>query len=99
MDVGSMSRKRTEEVPKPTYHLLPMHPFWEIKQVNTLDGKRFVDWRNAFGGCASGGIWIAFMSLGTWITIHIWSLKRVVGAYVDDSFGSEEKDKEDFYIP
>lgn len=33
------------------YQLIPMHPCWQIKQVNTIDGLRYVDHCNAFGGC------------------------------------------------
>jgi len=41
------------------YHLMPVHPFWQIKQVNMIDGNRSVDRCNAFGGHGSGCIWIA----------------------------------------
>lgn len=40
------------------HRLLPMHPHWQIKQVNTLDGVRYIDRCNAFGGRGSGSIWI-----------------------------------------
>jgi len=46
---------------------MPMHPCWQIKQVNTIDGKHYVDRCNAFGGSGSGGIWITFNSLVAWI--------------------------------
>ena len=32
------------------YRNLPMHPLWQIKQVNTIQGHRHVDRRNCFGG-------------------------------------------------
>ena len=38
------------------YQILPMHPHWQIKQVNTVDGEHYVDCCNAFGGCASGAL-------------------------------------------
>ena len=45
------------------YRLLPVHKKWQIKQVNTVDGLRYVDRCNTFGGHASGSLWIAFNSL------------------------------------
>ena len=50
------------------YRLLPVHPYWKIKQVNHIDGGLHVDRNCAFGGRASGCNWIAFMSLVSWIT-------------------------------
>jgi hypothetical protein len=32
------------------YHLLPMHPYWQIKQVNTINGVRYIDQNCAFSG-------------------------------------------------
>ena len=32
------------------YQLLPMHPLWKIKQINTIQGQWHVDHRNCFGG-------------------------------------------------
>ena len=32
------------------YHLLSMHPLWQVKQIVTIDGKQDVDWNNCFGG-------------------------------------------------
>lgn len=68
------------------YRLMPLHPYWQIKQINTVDGKRYIDRNNAFGSSASGAIFIAFNSLITWIA------KRIIGigyiaTYVDDSSG------------
>jgi len=31
------------------YRLLPMHPHWQIKQINTLHDRRYVDWQDCFG--------------------------------------------------
>jgi len=49
------------------YRLLPVHPYWQIKQVNRIDGLLHVDRNSAFGGRASGCNWISFMSLVSWI--------------------------------
>ncbi|KAF9477427.1 hypothetical protein BDN70DRAFT_837859 [Pholiota conissans] len=71
------------------YRLLPMHPHWQIKQVNTVQrGVFHVDRNNAFGGRASGCIWIAFNGLVTWIAIHVKGLRWLL-VYSDDSFISD----------
>lgn len=44
------------------YRHIPMHPFWQIKQVVSFEGRRHVDQRNMFGGRASQRIFHAFMS-------------------------------------
>ena len=62
------------------YHLLPVHPHWQIKQINTINGMRYVDQRNAFGGRASGALWIAFMALVTWIARKEYNISNLVGA-------------------
>jgi len=49
------------------YRLMPLHPFWQIKQVNTVDGFRYIDMNNPFGNSSSSAIFIAFNSLVTWI--------------------------------
>ena len=65
------------------YQLIPMHPFWQIKQINSINGEFYVDRCNTFGGCASGSIFIAFNSLVAWIAKNIKGLKYIVN-YVDD---------------
>jgi hypothetical protein len=32
------------------YQLIPLHPFWQAKQVNTINGMIYMDHCNAFGG-------------------------------------------------
>lgn len=68
------------------YRNIPMHPLWQIKQVVFIDGKGYVDRCNAFGGTASGAIFIAVNSLIAWIAKHRKGIK-FMGTYVDDSFG------------
>ncbi|KAH6910019.1 DNA/RNA polymerase [Coprinopsis sp. MPI-PUGE-AT-0042] len=81
------------------YRLMPMHPHWQLKQVNTLHGHRHVDCCNTFGGSASGGIWISFMVLVIWIVREIERLHDVVGGYVDDVFGLEKEGNYEWYNP
>jgi hypothetical protein len=81
------------------YHLLPVHPHWQLKQVITFHDRRYVDQRNTFGGRASRALWIAFMVLVTWIAIYERSIFNLIGAYVDDSFGFDEEHDVSFYCP
>lgn len=68
------------------YRILPMHPRWQIKQVNRIDDKYHIDRCNAFGGCGAGGIFISFNSLVAWIAKEIKRI-RYLNNYVDDSSG------------
>lgn len=79
------------------YRLLPMHPHWQLKQIITFNGRRYVDRRNTIGSRAGGALWIAFMSLVTWIAIHVRHIERLTGAYVDDSWGWEIENVLGFY--
>lgn len=66
-----------------------MHPLWQIKQIVTVDKERDVDRNNCFGGRGSGGVYIAFDGLVTWIAKN----KRTIPdlwTYMDDSFGIDE---------
>ncbi|KAJ3503737.1 hypothetical protein NLJ89_g8304 [Agrocybe chaxingu] len=68
------------------YRIIPMHPFWQVKQVTRIDGECYVDRNNEFGNCGSGALFIAFNSLVGWIA----KMKKGVasmGTYVDDSWG------------
>jgi hypothetical protein len=74
------------------YRLMPVHPYWQVKQVNTINGSRNVDRNNAFGGRGSGCIWIAFNGLVTWIAIHVKGIIWLC-VYSDDSFMPEWSDR------
>jgi len=80
------------------YHLMPMHPRWQIKQVNTIDGQRYIDQCNAFGECASGSIFIAFNCLVAWIAKNVKEVDPLFN-YMDDSSGFDEKGDVEFYPP
>jgi len=79
------------------YRLMPMAYEWQIKQVNTIGGLRYVDHNNAFGGCASGAIFIAFNSLVAWIAKYIFFVSLL--NYVDDSSGCSLAGDHEFYEP
>lgn len=80
------------------YRILPMHPRWQIKQVNKIDDEYHVDRCNAFGGCGAGAIFISFDSLVAWIAKEIKKIKYL-GNYVDDSSGCGEEDDYLIYEP
>jgi hypothetical protein len=68
------------------YRLLPMSPFWQLKQVVTVDGQHFVDRNLAFGSSGSPGIFISFNSLVAWIAKNVKGI-NYISNYVDDSSG------------
>jgi len=49
------------------YRLIPMHPHFQIKQVNTIGGQRYIDRNNSFGGSGSGALFISVNSCVAWI--------------------------------
>ena len=73
------------------YRLLPVHPYWQIKQMNWIGGSLHVDRNNAFGGRASGCNWIAFMALVLQIAKKKQNIE-FLGTYSDDSFGLDHAD-------
>ena len=85
------------------YHLLPMHPLWQIKQIVTIDRQWDVDHNNCFGGRGSPAIYISFSSLVTWITQHV-ELIEDIWTYMDDSFSIDKENilwyhKYEKYLP
>ena len=80
------------------YRLLPMSPYWQIKQINTVDGQRYVDQHMAFGSSASAGIFISFNSLVAWIAKNEVGIPYLAD-YMDDSSGCNLLGDTCFYIP
>jgi hypothetical protein len=73
------------------YRLMPLHPHWQIKQINTVDGLRYVDRNNPFGNSSSAAIFIAFNSLVAWIARHKRGIMNLA-TYIDDSSGFDYED-------
>ena len=76
--LGEMLLRKKEESPdeelvvfksdiSDAYCNLPMHPLWQIKQVNTIQKQCHIDCQNSFGGKGSGLLFISFNALVTWI--------------------------------
>lgn len=80
------------------YRLLPVHPCWQIKQIVTVDGVRYVDRHLAFGSSGSPGIFISFNSLVAWIAKNERGLDYL-STYVDDSSGCGLTGDLTFYEP
>lgn len=80
------------------YRLIPMHPIWQTKQINTVDGERYVDRNNVFGGKRSGDSFIAFMSLVLWIAESQWSINGLCN-YIDDVFNAVDNTRWKRYEP
>ena len=80
------------------YRLLPMSPFWQIKQIVTVDGQRHVDRNLCFGSSASSGIFISFDSLVAWIAKNVKHIRYILD-YMDDSSGCNKKGDTLFYPP
>lgn len=80
------------------YRLMPVHPFWQIKQINLVNGSAHVDRNCTFGGRKSGDIFVSFNSLVTWIAHHVKGIP-FLAAYCDDSFGFTLEDDVTYYTP
>lgn len=65
------------------FRLLPVHPYWQAKQVVEVDGEFYVDHNLVFGSCASPKIWCAFASLIGWIAWY-WLRINPIQHYMDD---------------
>ncbi len=80
------------------YRLLPVHPHWQLKQINVIGGACHIDRNLAFGSSASAAIFIAFNSLVAWIAVNLCGI-QYLATYVDDSSGCDLADHIMFYAP
>ncbi|KAF6751620.1 hypothetical protein DFP72DRAFT_1135373 [Ephemerocybe angulata] len=80
------------------YRLIPMHPYWQIKQVEQVEGINYVTRCNVFGGTASQILFIAFMALVNWIAVYVFSISAI-SEYSDDHFGVAREDDVEWYEP
>jgi len=80
------------------YRLMPLHPLWQMKQINTVDGLRYVDRNITFGNSGSPTIFISFNSLVAWIAKHVRGIHRLA-TYIDDSSGFDRSDDLLLYSP
>jgi len=80
------------------HRLMPLHPLWQLKQVNTVDGWRYVDRNCTFGSSSSAAIFISFNSLIAWIAKNKRGIRHLA-TYADDSSGFDRKDDLVLYEP
>lgn len=80
------------------YRLLPVSPYWQLKQIVTVDSQRHVDRSVAFGSSGSPGIFISVNSLVAWIAKNVKGIRFILG-YVDDSSGCNLLGETTLYPP
>jgi hypothetical protein len=80
------------------YRIIPLHPLWQIKQVNTFGDQHWVDRNATFGSSSSPLIFISFNSLVSWIAKHVKNIQGL-SVYGDDTSGAEFVDNDEFYQP
>ena len=83
---------------KAAYRRMPLHCLWQIKQVITFEGRRYVDRTACFGNRGSQIIFMAFMGLATWIAIYVCRIPHLKD-YVDDTFSFELQSNRLYYEP
>jgi hypothetical protein len=80
------------------YRLLPVSPYWQLKQIVTVDDERYVDHCLVFGSSGSPGIFISVNSLVAWIAKYVKQIRFIL-TYVDDSSGCNLLGETAFYPP
>ena len=80
------------------YRLMPMHPFWQVKQAVRVGGLLYIDRCGVIGGRRSGDYSVSFHSLVTWIAREIKDITDLL-VYSDDFFGINEATDFTFYPP
>jgi hypothetical protein len=80
------------------YRLIPLHPLWQVKQVNTFGALRWVDRNATFGSSSSPLIFISFNSLVSWIAKHVKNIQGL-STYGDNTSGAEFVGNDEFYQP
>ncbi|TEB20145.1 hypothetical protein FA13DRAFT_1757914 [Coprinellus micaceus] len=80
------------------YHLIPMHPRWQIKQVEIIDLISYLNRCNVFGGTGSQADFISFMACVLWIAINVYHID-FISEYSDDHPGLAVEGDEMWYEP
>nr|AAZ14941.1 putative retroelement protein [Coprinellus disseminatus] len=80
------------------YRLLPVHFFWQLMQAEWIAGLFYLNHCIVFGGRASQYMFIAFMSMVSWIAVHIRGI-RFLCSFSDDHFGVALKRDTTWYEP
>ena len=80
------------------YRRLPVHPLWQIKQINMIDGERYVDRCLCFGSRGSPHCYTVFMGCIVYICVEVERIGPIF-AYMDDNFSFEEDGDVLWYEP
>ncbi|KAF8573412.1 hypothetical protein K439DRAFT_1625101 [Ramaria rubella] len=80
------------------YCRMPASPYWQVKQIVTIDGQRHVDRCLVFGSRMSPRIWCTFFGLVIWIAIHVIHIADVLH-YMDDTWSYEMNETLMLYEP
>jgi len=80
------------------YQHLPMHPLWQLHQIDTINNSHHVNNNNNFGNRGAGRLWITFFGLVLWIVVVIKHIEDFF-AYIDDAFSWEFADSTSYYHP
>jgi hypothetical protein len=75
-----------------------MHPLWQVKQIITVEGDRFVDRCNNFGNRGAQKLWVAVMALVIWIGIYVRHLEHLK-LYTDDTYSFDLAENFELYLP
>ncbi len=67
------------------FRLIPIHPRWQVRQVNRIDGKLYVDRNAVFGNRGSMRLFCLFFAAVAWCAENKLGLEDIFH-YVDDSF-------------
>jgi len=81
-----------------TYRQIPMHPLWQLKQINTFQGLRHVDHNMTFGSHSAPKIWCSFFSLVIWIMIYVFLCADLLH-YMDNAWSYETEQALVYYSP
>ncbi|TEB27306.1 hypothetical protein FA13DRAFT_1634747 [Coprinellus micaceus] len=80
------------------YHLIPMHPRWQIKQVEIIDLISYLNRCNVFRGTGSQADFISFMACVLWIAINVYHID-FVSEYSDNHPGLAVEGDKMWYEP
>lgn len=78
------------------FRLLPVHPYWQAKQIVEIDGRYYADHNLVFGSCASPKIWCGFACLVGWIAWY-WCGINPMQHYMDDFWSFEKSPHRTLY--
>jgi len=81
------------------YRLMPMHPFWQVKQAVQIQGVLHIDRCGVFGGRKSGDYSVSFHALVAWVAREIKDILDLSVYSSDDFYGANDATDYTFYPP